>query len=115
MALSLAVPRMSSMPERAMGWRRPAHAIGWLYCAVGVTEALSLALAAYALLALVDRPGQLALADWVAWGSVWTWPLGGFLGTTFLQLLFPEGRVGRGIWRLVRSAGRIAVRRRSGR
>jgi hypothetical protein len=71
--------------------RHPGHAIGWLLYIVGVFFELSFFSTEYGLFTLVTRPDSLPLGREIA---VMTW-IGGtafFLMTSFLFLLFPNGR-----------------------
>lgn len=80
---------------------RPENAIGWIMCAVGVSEALALGAGEYAWRALVGRPGSLPLGDEMAWVASWAWIPGAALLSTFLLLLFPDGRLPSRRWRPV--------------
>jgi hypothetical protein len=90
----------------AVIWRRASNPIGWVFCSVGLVQALSVASAAYA---LDLGPGQTDLAAWGLWISSWTWPLGAFLGITLLLLLVPDGRVGSATWRGIGTIGVCAL------
>ena len=70
--------------------RRPDNPIGWIACAIGLTEIVSGASYEYAIRALVVSPGSLPLGAEMAWLSSWTWAPG-FALVAFLCLLFPTG------------------------
>ncbi|MGH2675320.1 MAG: ATP-binding protein [Actinomycetota bacterium] len=73
--------------------RVPRNAIGWLYLTVALQVSLGFAGGEYAEYALLTSPGSLPAAQWAAWFAQWTWlPAIGLL-TTFLFLLFPDGRL----------------------
>lgn len=81
--------------------RRPENPIGWIFCAVGLSFAAAGIAAAWADYALVQEPGALPFAAFMAWVSVWAWPPGILLLFTFLLLLFPDGRLPSRRWRPV--------------
>lgn len=73
--------------------RQPRNAIGWLFCSVGVTIGLSSFAGDYAEFWLASGFGMGALGETAAWFSSWSWTLLVFVPTTFLLLLFPDGRL----------------------
>jgi hypothetical protein len=81
--------------------RRPGNAIGWIFCAVGVLQAVNLCGAGYAQYAAVTRPGSLPAAELIAWVKEWCWIPSIALLTTFLLLLFPDGHLPSRRWRWV--------------
>ncbi len=81
--------------------RRPHNPIGWIFCAVGITNVLWALALEYTLYAFVLHPGPLAgkeLAAWLVTG--WISSLGWGLMLTFVPLLFPTGRLLSARWRL---------------
>jgi hypothetical protein len=81
--------------------RRPGNAIGWLFCAIGLSEAVAVFTGEYATYALITRPGALPAGVALAWLSTWTWLPGVVLAATLLLLLFPDGRMPSRRWRPV--------------
>jgi hypothetical protein len=81
--------------------RRPGNAIGWIFCAIGLSEAVAVFTGEYATYALVTRPGALPAGLAMAWLSTWIWLPGIGLAATFLLLLFPDGRLPSRRWRPV--------------
>jgi hypothetical protein len=85
-----------------VAWRRPANRIGWIFCAVALSNFLWAFAWQYAVYALVTEPGSLPgglVMEWL--GSGWTATLGWGLMATFVPLLFPTGRLPSPRWRPV--------------
>ncbi|HEY1297824.1 MAG TPA: hypothetical protein VGJ60_32500, partial [Chloroflexota bacterium] len=89
--------------------RDPRNAIGWLFCAVGLSQAVSVAASEYAIYSLVTSASAPPGGRWAIWLSDWTWPIGSLLGATFLLLLFPRGTLAPGIWRLIGVSAGLAL------
>ncbi|CAN5363841.1 hypothetical protein BH20ACT24_BH20ACT24_13310 [soil metagenome] len=91
--------------------QRPQNAIGWIYCAAGLLQALNIFGDAYARYGAVTRPGSLPGAEAMAWLKEWSWIPSLALVVTFLILLFPDGRLPSPRWRWVAwpTAGAIAL------
>ncbi len=88
--------------------RQPRNAIGWIFCAVGVSAALILLTSGYQdvdALAEASLPGS----DIARWFSLWDWMPATFLPVTFLLLLFPDGRLPSPRWRIVAWATGLAL------
>jgi signal transduction histidine kinase len=100
---SITVTLLATLPFTVIGAliasRFPRNAIGWIFCAVGLFQALNVSMSEYGLHALVTAPGSLPLGDVAAWISFWTWMPSIGLLITFLLLLFPHGRLLSRRWR----------------
>jgi hypothetical protein len=119
--LSFALMTRSSVPERPyygsvtlsvlalafsvvgaiIASRQPRNAIGWLLCSVGVTIGISSFAGDYAEYRLSGGYGPWSLAETAAWFASWSWTLLVYVPTSFLLLLFPDGRLPSPRWRPV--------------
>src|SRR5215204_2571203 len=81
--------------------RQPRNAIGWLFCGVGVTIGLNSFAGGYAEYRLYGGSALGSLAETAAWFASWSWTILVFVPTTFLLLLFPDGRLPSPRWRPV--------------
>ena len=88
-----------------VGWliatRRPGNAIGWVFIAIGLSQALDTFAGQYGVVGLVTTPGSLPAADLLAWVAVWAWAPGFTLLLTYSVLLFPDGHLPSPRWRPV--------------
>jgi hypothetical protein len=85
--------------------RRPGHAIGWIFVAIGAGMSLAGFVNGYAAYSLTVLPDPLLATGVVAWLSGWLWV------PRFALLLFPDGHLPSPRWRPVAylAAGSIAV------
>jgi signal transduction histidine kinase len=79
--------------------RRPGNPIGWLYCAMGFLGALTTFAQQYAIRGLVEHPGSLPWAVFVAWLEQWSFWFVFPAGIALVLLLFPTGRPASPRWR----------------
>jgi hypothetical protein len=89
--------------------RRPDNAVGWIFCAIGVTQGLVDLSYEYAHRGLVIEPGSLPGAEVMSWVQTWAWVPGYGLLITFLLLLFPTGRLPSPRWRPVAWLSALAI------
>jgi signal transduction histidine kinase len=81
--------------------RHPRNIIGWILCTIGLVVGLGTLARGYAEFWLASGWGSQSLGETAAWfASLW-WTLLVFVPTTFLLLLFPDGRLPSPRWRPV--------------
>jgi signal transduction histidine kinase len=81
--------------------RHPRHAIGWIFCSLGLFGLGEAFAQYYAIYGLLVRPGALPFALVAAWVTEWTWVVFFGLLCIFLPLLFPTGHLLSPRWRPV--------------
>jgi hypothetical protein len=81
--------------------RHPRNAIGWLFCSMGLVVGLNALAGGYARFWLAGGSGPKYLAETAAWFGSWSYILLVFLPTSFMLLLFPDGRLPSPRWRPV--------------
>ncbi len=81
--------------------RHPRNTIGWLFCSVGMTISLNSFVGDYAEFWLASSFGTSGLGETAAWLSSWLYILLFYFPTSFLLLLFPDGRLPSPRWRPV--------------
>jgi hypothetical protein len=78
----------------------PTHAVGWVFCALGLMGGAQGALFEYAAYALIEHPGSLPGGIVAAWLESWIWMIG-FVLLDLLLLLFPNGHLPSPRWRIL--------------
>jgi hypothetical protein len=81
--------------------RHPGHPIGWLFLAAGLANSLQSLLSGYGSYALAADPPRLPGAVVVTWMTEIIWLPSVAVSTTFLFLLFPDGKLPSRRWRAV--------------
>ncbi|HKH35946.1 MAG TPA: hypothetical protein VKA82_02030, partial [Rubrobacter sp.] len=73
--------------------RQPRNAIGWIFCGVGLVMGINSLAGGYAEYRLSGGYGPWSLVETAAWFASWSWTILVYLPTSFLLLLFPDGRL----------------------
>src|SRR5215217_3684785 len=79
----------------------PHNTIGWLFCTVGLVVGLDALARGYAEFWIASSSASRSLGETAAWFSSWSWTLVVVVPTTFLLVLFPDGRLPSPRWRPV--------------
>jgi hypothetical protein len=80
---------------------RPSNPIGWIFCTMGLLVGLGIFASGYAEFWGASDFGPRSLGETAAWFGSWWWTILVFIPTTFLLLLFPDGRLPSPRWRPV--------------
>jgi hypothetical protein len=99
--LALAILLTFSVVGAVVASRHPRNTIGWMFCTMGLVEGLDTLTRGYAEFWLASGWGPRSLAVTAAWFSSWAWTPLVVVPTTFLLLLFPDGRLPSPRWRPV--------------
>jgi hypothetical protein len=81
--------------------RQPRNAIGWIFCGVGLVMGINSLAGGYAEYRLSGDSAPGSLAQTAAWFASWSWSILVYVPTSFLLLLFPDGRLPSSRWRPV--------------
>src|SRR5215203_1941707 len=73
--------------------RQPRNAIGWIFCGMGLLMGINSLGGGYAEYRLAGGSAAGSLGETAAWFSSWSWTLWVYVPTSFLLLLFPDGRL----------------------
>src|SRR5580700_98609 len=79
--------------------RRPGHPMGPLLCLIGLANAVSGFVFAYARYTVVHAPGSLPFSTAALWANTWDYAPAASLTGLVLPLVFPEGRLLSPRWR----------------
>jgi uncharacterized integral membrane protein len=88
---------------------RPRNPIGWIFCAVGLTQGLLSFCYEYGSYALRTAPGAVPGGRLAFWAATWLWAPGVGLLFTFVPLLFPDGRLPSRRWRPLGWLSSVAI------
>jgi hypothetical protein len=89
--------------------RQPRNAIGWIFCCIGLVVGLNSLSGGYTEYRLARGSSPGSLAGTAAWFSSWSWTLWVYVPTSFLLLLFPDGRLPSPRWRPVAWCAALGV------
>jgi hypothetical protein len=100
-ALLLAIVLTFSVVGAVIASRHPRNTIGWIFCTMGLVAGLGNLASGYAEYWLTSGSGTQSLGETAAWFASWWWTFLVIVPTTFLLLLFPDGRLPSPRWRPV--------------
>src|SRR5215208_2955460 len=89
--------------------RQPRNAIRWIFCGIGLLVGINSLTGGYAVYRLAGGSAPGNLIETAAWFSSWSWTLWVYVPTTFLLLLFPDGRLPSPRWRPVAWCAALGV------
>ena len=89
--------------------RQPRNAIGWIFCGIGLVVGLNSFTGSYAEYRLAGGSAAGSLAETAAWFASWSWTLWVYVPTSFMLLLFPDGRLPSPRWRPVAWCAALGV------
>jgi hypothetical protein len=101
LVLALATVLAFSVIGAIVASRHPRNIIGWIFCTVGLVTGLDHLARGYAEFWLASGWGPRSLGEMAAWFASWAWTALVSIPTTFLLLLFPDGRLPSPRWRPV--------------
>jgi hypothetical protein len=81
--------------------RHPRNTIGWIFCIIGLAVGIDFLARGYAEYWLASGSGSRSLGETAAWFTSWLWIPEVAVPTSFLLLLFPDGRLPSPRWRPV--------------
>jgi hypothetical protein len=99
--LTLATVIAFSVVGAIVASRRPSNTIGWIFCGTGLMVGLATLAGGYAEYWLASGSGPRGLGETAAWVASWAWIPRLVVPTSFLLLLFPDGRPPSPRWRPV--------------
>jgi hypothetical protein len=99
--LNLATVLAFSVVGAIVASRHPRNSIGWLFSTIGFVTGLDTLARGYAEFWLASGWGSQSLGETAAWFASWWWTALVGVPTTFLLLLFPDGRLPSPRWRPV--------------
>src|SRR5215203_5508873 len=108
-AISVATLLPFSVVGAIVAARHPRNAIGWIFCGVSFVVGLNILADGYTIYWLASGFGIKSLAETAAWFSGWAWIPLVYVPTSFLLLLFPDGRLPSSRWRPVAWCAGIGI------
>ncbi|HET7479898.1 MAG TPA: histidine kinase [Rubrobacteraceae bacterium] len=99
--ITLATVLIFSVVGAIIASRHPRNTIGWIFCGMGLLMGLNVLAHGYVESWLASGSGIRSLAETAAWFGSWSYILLVFVSTSFMLLLFPDGRLPSPRWRPV--------------